>query len=631
MTYEGLHSERLSESTGIVLLDGSTKWQSTSEVVADWVETEVPSGRISIPDAVDKDASSLRSEFLSWQYVLANRPVYGRPLKSFMRIFNIHSYWWMSAIADGSPLKHEEIYLVLKLRAFEKIYEQEGCKGITYVGRDNQLNEILKKFARSQGHTYRWYKQGRRTRQTRTTFSDWLPQPAQAMISLIFGWARRAVVSRTTGRRHIEVKLTNEHGPTVIVYFPNFESKAMELGQFRSNYFGNLQNLIEHKRDKIRWIWIYVPSSQTSYSDAVRMRDECNQAGKHSHELIEENISVGVFLSVLTSYFKIAVRGMLLGRMNAAFILPGSKINFSPFVRKLWKSSMRGKPAIDAAFFSHLAKSAALKSRSTCLLYPFENQPWEMAVIAAWRLRKTRTVGFQHSAVGALNLNHYYDRQNYLDDSIDAPLIPDKLAFSSDHTRQRYLADGAPANRLVNVESVRYTHLSDTSNIAVTPSPEALLVVLTYDVLEANEGLRMLEEALQRFQYLTFTEIVVKPHPQLRSGVSLRELQVEVRCTLSHQPLQELLERTKVGVCIGYSSAQIEMIYRGIPTICCKPKNVLNRDPMFGYPDVNYASSAHELLEFLQYPKTTPLDASLLNISKHLDLWQSLLYGNNSN
>ena len=97
-------------------------------VVVSWSDMVVPPGVIALPVKTEILAVSLKSEFLRWVHDFGKTKVDGQSLVSHLKIFDNLSFWWLTSVAEKSPLLCRSIFQVFKLRTLERIFSDNNNK-----------------------------------------------------------------------------------------------------------------------------------------------------------------------------------------------------------------------------------------------------------------------------------------------------------------------------------------------------------------------------------------------------------------------------------------------------------------------------------------------------------------------
>ena len=610
--------------TDLKLVDGDVAPEGEG-IIAFWSRGEIGPGEYSIPDLVDRDAVALRRQYLEWVYQLGCAPVADTDLKHAL-LFEGQSvsYWWLTRIAQKSPMRTPAIYDVLKVRALELLYQRLGCRGLQYSGGDEQLARTLEDWCQAIGHPYRRILVDRKktsealaSRPERILHR--LPHAAQGIVFLAWSWWQRY---RHRRRRQIPAA----DGVTIVTYFPNYDQPAARRDRFRSRYLGRLHDLLDELPYRLNWVWLYSESDHVSYQDAAKIKEKFNRAAidRERFSLLEDFISSWDLLRALSLFLRLWIRSRALKPVKEHFRFAASDVNFFPLLEYDWRASVSGTTAMEAVLhgiaFDRMAQALPTQPWG---LFVWEGHGWESALVGAWRrFQKGRIIGYQHSALRPMDLRSYEDSR-VLDGSgpADRP-IPDFVAVNGDGSMELMLETGWPPDRLRKVEATRYAHLS-----ASTPSRNAtadiLLVLTGFMAADVRYQLRLLDRVPNIGEI--YSEVWVKPHPYRRVDSFLAELQNAGGWKIVHDPLEELLPDVRCAFAASSTAAVIEALYAGVPVVVCAPSEGLNLSPVFGMPDVPVVGDEGALACTLADPPAPKLMGDYLNLGTDLPAWEQVL------
>jgi surface carbohydrate biosynthesis protein (TIGR04326 family) len=607
----------------LVLIDGIVESVPDGRCVADWSSREPRAGVVSVPLAVDAAGPELRDEYVAWTNDLGATLIAGRSIRSRLAFWPDFSFWWMGLIPEKEPLKSPGIYVVFKLRTIERLYRERDCRGILYLGVDRDVDRTLRAWCGRLGHPYsrgqiRHARIARRHRVTST-----LPWVIQGLGYLLLKcWRYRQARG---GLRQGSPRTTTT---TVITYFPNVDLGRTKAGRFWSRYWEQLHDFLDNAPGAVDWLWLYVDSDQVSFREAIHLRDVCNaaQPEKHRYYLLEEFANPAIVARAVRTYARACASAIRLRAARSAFRMPGSELNFFPILARDWSSSLCGIAAMDAALLVELFDAAARRlGPSVWTLFLWENQPWEHAAIVAWRRRQnTKLVGVQHATLPPLDLRAFVDARELEASTNERRPIPDALAVNGSGALDVMRAAGFPADRLIETEALRYSHLL-TLRKAADIGESTLLIVTGYARSEALYQLRLVDEVAKRGALASYRRVFIKPHP-LRA---VEPLIAELGLTFSHeivkQPLVALWPTTTAAFVANSTSAIAEALYLGVPTAVCAPADEMNLSPAFGRSEVPMVSTVDTLDDFLRQPSRASWPPDYLLIEEGLPRWRKLL------
>jgi surface carbohydrate biosynthesis protein (TIGR04326 family) len=271
--------------------------------------------------------------------------------------------------------------------------------------------------------------------------------------------------------------------------------------------------------------------------------------------------------------------------------------DYSPL---LWREQLRewGQPhGAHCRMFYAVMRRIARRHRHVvkCLIYPFENQPWEKLFCLAWREQApdVTLIGYQHSWVPSLLLPYALGATER-----ETLPLPDRIVTNSPFNHRALITGGFPEAKLVNGGALRHEYLhavtNDTPRNAsqATPSsgrqPRMVLVVFPLHEAYANGLLTdLLEEFRAPLTVEGLTEPVrflVKLHPSLPLNRFYRHsLALPPWIILSDQPTREGLAQADLLLYAGPTSTWWEAALSGVPVVKYQP-DLLDIDAGQGLP-----------------------------------------------
>jgi len=609
-----------------------------SAIRADWRKRTPPAGTLSLPGLAEQYALSIRQEYLRWVADLGRTRIGERSVCEWLRLEGTMSFWWMTLIAEKEPIKSRAIFEVFKLRALEHLIQQHHCTHLIYAGPDRRLDEIFSNWAQSSpGRSYRRRHSVSPRRPNESLFrrvrKRVVPHGIEAvgyLLSKIWLRTRCAPVDRDSLPRP---RFQSE--VTITAFFPNIDLSMAAQGRFWSRYWEALHPVLDELPVTVNWLWTYAPSPECSFAGAVEIRDRCNarDPAKYRQFIYEEFISARTVLRTLRLYIQLR-RGArrLAGReIQAAFRFDRDGFEFYPLLRADWLSSLRGVVAMQGVLHVAVAEAIAeqLPARPWAL-FVWENQPFELALVTAWRRLKRFTIGAQHSALRRLELRSFADPSEYTEAAVpNGRPMADILAANGSGAESLLREAGYPANRLTTAEALRYMNLPAHPPQTVPLERGALLVITGYRATEVSFQLRILLAAAEKGLLRPFPRIIVKPHP-MTPVATIAEFE-RLKCTLgdcleiSNQPLGELWPGTARVFAANSTSSAIEAVYEGLPVSVCGADDEMNLSPLFADPSVPVIGDCEALADFLGNPPSPRLLENYFAIDRLLPRWRALL------
>ena len=622
-------------NSSMVLLDESNQWDEDAIVIAHWTKLNVPPHQESIPQKVEEQALLIKNDYLAWVYDLGQYKVNNQTLTSYLKFFENLSFWWMTKIAAKSEWRSPCIYQVFKLRAFEQLYLEKGCEGLIYCGNNKILHQIFQDWCQKLSHPYKQVSEKRcHTKSEGTGIKKLifcLPFWFQAFLYLARNWFTRYRHIRPSNINKKQNSSKNQ--VTLVTYFPNIDMEKAREGRFWSHYWEHLHDLLDDLPYKINWVWLYSKSDQINFKDTVSLRNKCNQHSpeKYRHFMLEEFFTLGVLIKCIKYYLKFYSKGFRLQKIQQAFSFSGSKLNFFPILEHDWNSSLFGKDAMEGIIYSFFFDSMAkVLPANPWGLFISENQPYELALISAWKRnqKKTRILAYQHSPLRALDLRVFYDARVFKTIETEKPPMADVLGLNSPSAYSLLKESQYPIEKITKIEALRYWYLmgrygSEKKKEKI--SDRTLLVVTGYLNHETKFQLELLHGAANQNGLADYKKIIIKNHPDLPVDKFLETLRPRFQFTLTSQPLSELWPTSDVIYCSNSTAAAIEAGYLGIPVIITGAENWFNLNPLHGFLSVNYVTNSKMLCEELKIPTKINIPEDYFYLNNRMTLWKNLL------
>jgi surface carbohydrate biosynthesis protein (TIGR04326 family) len=260
-------------------------------------------------------------------------------------------------------------------------------------------------------------------------------------------------------------------------------------------------------------------------------------------------------------------------------------------------------------------------------VYIAENQPWEMALVYAWKAAGHGIlIGTPHTTVRFWDLRYHYDARSYLSDNDNGLPLPDIWAVNGPAAQESVLASGYPPDRVIEVEALRFLHLLRPRRCKIAshkPRPELHVLVCGDFLAETNRRiLSWLENAAKSLPRETV--YVFKPHPAYPLNPSdYPALNLE----MSEAPLADLLADCDVVFTSNITSAAVVAYCSGIPVIQTLDGKTFNMSPLRGMEGAVYVQNPMELADALGKAKHCKriVAEPYFCLDEALPRWQKLL------
>jgi len=616
-------------SKGIVLLDRGRVWHEGDGIVVHWAAMDVPDGHVSIPLLVNEQLDVLRKEYLSWIYDLCETRIQGKSVREHLKIDEGFSFWWMTLLAEKAPLKTQSIYTVFKLRVFEKFYLDSGYKKIILYSNDRALRNVVSRWCKELGHTFRWKrerKEGQFRFNLRRVYKA-MPPPFQAFYVLL-----RSLLSRRLFLKPISEIPFDKRQATIVTYFPNIDMQKANEGVFRSRYWEQLDEVLDKGPWGINWIWIYVNDGLCSFGKAVKFRRKFqnNEKGGNKYYFLEEFMNVEAVCRAVILYFRIVFKAFRIRRFSKHFHFFHSSMNLWPAMAKDWYSSVLGSRAIDGCLMITTFQSLVSKlPDQEWGLYPYENQPWEKALIRAWKKKEHGKIyGFQHSTVRFSLLNYLEDDKIYNLKDYSLPL-PDVIAVNGNGAKNLLEDVCFPKNKIRDVEALRYMYLKSLMTLPKTSDckkmKNRLLVLTGISPEEVKRQLILLNRVGEQGALMGYDEVIIKPHPFCPVEPILAKVSLQRDFRVVDKLLSQIWPEVSVVYAAHSTSSGLEAVLCGLPVIIFLDECNLNLSPLYQWDGVAHVGRLKDLCEALQTIQAPPHIPDYFCLDVGLPRWRMLL------
>lgn len=627
-------------------------------LVAHWDGWEAPNGEISLSARLRDELTTIRAEHMAWAHDLGRMRVGGREVQQHLRCGEKLSMWWCSLLYERHPKMTPGLYTVYKLRTLERLMDEGGFASLRVFGGDEDLRDALARMCKS-GH--RLFAENSEApvplepaRSLLRKVYDATPPPLRALARYAHWW--------WTVRRHMPPVSAKSPLPpaqgqaaTIATYFPNVDMKAAENGRYRSRYWESLHDALnatagveaqeqgsagKHAQTAghfVRWLFIRFPAPQLSLAQCIALRDRFRREGRDgaSFHYLEEFLTTGDLIAALFRYARLCLASLRLEKeARAAFRFAGSQIDFWAYLGPYWAESFRGWRCLERCLQHRAFKRyAATAGPQRWTLFPLENCPWErMLTQAMHEADNGPVIGAQHSTIRPTDFRYFDDPRTFTGEL--AEFQPDMVRGNGQSACSQWREAGVPAERLGEVEALRYLYLAhnDAQNATVashnsTPAPRRLLAVTSFFADETEAHLALLARSLHA-GLLDGWEIRVKPHPylpvqeRLHALLGRRALDVQV----VDGPIADQLAPGVVVWASNSTTVALEAAIKGLPVVAMLPTDDFDLCPLQDVASLPRTGSVDDVACALRTAAPLHLPPEYLDLNVDLPRWETLLH-----
>jgi surface carbohydrate biosynthesis protein (TIGR04326 family) len=595
-----------------------------------WQNFSSNTNEISIPYLVEQQSDVLKKRLLAWIYDLGELKINHKRLIDHLEIREGFSYWWMTSLAGKrSHTKSPRFYDAIRLLILEDLIQAYPVRNIILATHDKEILNIVKKLCKKNKINFKYRVLDNPIKKSlfSKTIYKGLFHPIQAIIYFAYYFLK-----------HWKLRESITYFATILkseITFFDFLCLVDKVdGQLHSNYWTTLVNYLSKAKIVVNWVHRYIPHeavpSVASANDLLfRLNHEPD--GVNHHLILESNLSFSLFYSSLRDYIWLLLQSFKLRHIKQCFHPQGSQLDLWLLFKPEWLKSIRGIDAVEnCIILNSIEKLAGIMPTQKLGFYPQENQPWEMALIYAWRkCGHGKIVGVQHTTVRFWDLRYFFDPRTYLNRNKNALPIPDWMAINSPKVIQNYLKVGYPEHLYAKAEALRFLYLKKC-----TPSLLKKSKAITKHVLICGDNLAVVSQKILLWLNIASKYLredihyTYKPHPVCTHDIELLTTTLSLQTT--DLPLIELFPNCDVVITSHISSAALDGYLYGLPVIQILDGDVFNMSPLRGVQEVCFVTNPKELANILQTLLHKELSSSkeFFYLDVDLPLWQKLIADN---
>jgi len=551
------------------------------------------SKQIKLIQVIEGSADEYREKYLKLVYEIGSLNIKGKSVVERLRIEHDFSFWWLTLFGLRRWNDKSCTTEAIKLLALESELKRLGANQVVFAGANRQVEKCIGDLCQENSWTFTIHRPLTDTHhvaiQTKTP-KDLVPNFLGAMLVLA-----RQILSQGRIKKATPLNRT-ANAALVIDYFNGFDHAASLRGDYVSRYWHKLPSLIQSIFQTTTWFHVQdLGSNSLSLGDAQKHTEHLSSRPSVAHEILETRISAKQLSQIITRYFRLQIACFRLRGVKNKFKLSESQINFWPIFKSEWNDSLRGTTVIRnlITFYGVSEKIKHLPQQKVCL-YLMENQPWEMALIHAWRSYQSgQLVGVPHAAPKFWEMRRFVDPRSRVENGIGQFPQPDLVVSNSTIAKTDLLSNGVPLVNILDLEALAFQHLEPLmSNIhskSVVPNhPPKISVLGDFNAEITDQLLSIFEHGVDSSKY----QCVFKPHPMC--PINQKRLS-EIGLELFTGEIASLLAETDIMIATSPTSAAVEGFCLGIQIILFHDGSGLNMSPLKDAREVVFVSSSNEL------------------------------------
>lgn len=616
-------------TSSVIIWDKEEKPLVATEEVLHW-RRYVHDGLVSsIPSYIEKHADHLRTKYLAFIHDLGEKLIDGKRVIDHLDRGDGFSFWWMTLLAEKSPLKSPKIYDCMRLLALEEILLDRKPSNLVLHSANKDLVSSIRQLCQNLQITFSW-KPSKLSKQKRSLHKIYneLPHVVQGLVFFV-----RHILLRWPLRK-IKKPQWFSGDDTIFFcsYFTHIDAASCTSGCYNSRLWGVLTKYLSCSGKRTNWIQHFlfnstVPDVETGLGWLRRFNLNPKQQGNHA--FLDTYLSLRLSLRVLKKWFWLNAASRRLNRAQLFFYPSMSAVWLWPMLRNDWLTSLKGAVAISNCLWFELFDSVLQNMPHQKIgLYLCENQAWEAALLRAWRrYGHGEIIGVSHSTVPFWILNFFNDPRSMRSEKKCAMLLPDRWAVNGMVAWNSFSETGYPVDRLIKVEALRYLNLLPAAPRVTLNSKRSKINILVLGDMNppAMDKLLKLVEGTIKLLPPGY-KFTFKPHPAYAVNLAdYPNLQIDE----TSEPLDCILDQYDIVLAANSTSSSVDAYISGLPVAIMLDGDNLNLSPLRGHPGVSFVGLPEELVSALggiEKKITTNNDYNdFFFMGQKLTRWQNLL------
>lgn len=613
----------------IIIWDSQEPCPKSTDTIILWSQYNLKNSidQISIPELIEKNDNLLKTRYLEWIYNLGLAKTGNSTVIKKLKIRKNLSYWWMTPLVEKfNYSKSPQITDAIRVLAFDNWSQSVEVESILLVSKNNLLVDCLELYCKKANFKFKW--QPSPDKASKISKAKLITRMLPNQIKILI-WLTLYVIKKLRfDSSSVRSWYNSEAEITFISYFTNFTQKAHLEGKFESNYWANLPETLAVEKKKTNWLHISVEDLRSFNGLATNKliaQFNLNSNGSQNHILLESFLTIKVLIKSLIQWSNLQSK---LSKTEKALsrVLSGQVILW-PLFEEEYKKKTKGISLLENILQLNLFESALSHlPKQNCGVYVFEQQPWELALISAWKAHSHNDlIGMQHSSVLFWDLRYFQDPRTYRSmENLGFPM-PDKIAVNGSAAKQTLVDAGYPISDLESSEALRYLYLEKQVKRHISFISKENLKILVLGDYEMKKTLFQIELLEKSLEILTFTpQIILKPHP----ACPLHSYNTTI-LEITKKTLSELLFEVDLVLTSAATTSAIDAYCVGLPVISILDPLTLNLSPLRGVPGVQYVNTPQQLaaaINFLCENYQSPTDSvSYFTLGSDLSKWKTLL------
>lgn len=581
---------------------------------------------ISLPSIVDLKRIELRDKYLAWIYQLGELKHQGKRVIDHLLLRPNLSYWWMSSLPQKFNIAdYSQINDSIKALAFEEIINEIEPKFIVLKSSNVNLINCLESLCCENSLKFDLINKKQSVKyKFRNRVNILFPYVLKAF--LYYLWFLVVTMPVWSIRRIIP------EGLGEIVFFDflvHLDRAGLQKKVFASNYWTDLvEKLIEWD---IRSNWVHGFFKHKEINTTSKAEKKIKQfnrvwGNQQFHMLLEATLQVKLIYQALHDYIFL-FKHMALCKVIKACKPANSKLDLWPLHESYFRDSLYGKESMrNCLRISMIEGIFNVLPKQKMGFYIAENQPWELALISAWRRAGHGfLVGVPHTIIRFWDLRYHFSGNVYKDKKKSAFPMPDILAVNGEISRFNILLSGYDDCKVKDVEALRFIHFKKNRLIKPTPKTSDTLKVLIFGDFTKKTTQKLIDCIETCAENCTKKLLITyKPHPAYQFEPLSTRLLINV---VYEGGIKELIDQCDVVFSSTITSASIDAYCADKKVIQMLDGSTFNMSPLIDEIGARFVKNGAELSAALSSIDLSESNSkqNFFNVDEDLRLWKKLI------
>ena len=564
--------------------------------------------QISISKFIETHDTLVKDEYLKW----VNNLSQNSNLNDYFSTDSNYSLWLSSVLLSKQVMSKSYNIEILKLIAFNHYVKKNNVTRIKIESDNYKLNLVLyeycleNKIEVSNTESLKFHKSNKLSN----------------LISVIYGvyWVLRFYFNTLNIK-----KLRNffsSHNAKITIF--TFFDKNSICSSNENKYWIGLNKYLKSNNIKSNWIHISSINDNSIESKKIneKFKNDFNNSNKNEkHLLLNEFMSLKIVIKSLATWIKLAFK--FIKYKKNIFIPKIGYFKVEPLLNNDLQNSLIGSYSIsNIVYFNLIEKVLKTLPKQELCLYTYENQSWEYSLLFNWKkLFGSKIIGNAHSSVRYWDLR-YFNHQDYFVNNFNYS-FPDLILVNSSISTKCLIDSGTPAERIVEVEALRYNYILDLDTQEKNNNSKEILILGDYSKSITEE---LLEIVYQTFKDVNDINFSIKFHPFCILDLSKYE---QINFKIINNPISEIINNYEVCLSCAPTTAAIEFWEKNKKVITYV--SGINFSPLLGCENVCFAYNKKELYKsVVSKPKTSKsnLNNNYFILNKEIPFWAEIIKKN---